>query len=87
MSDVGLQIEGESGAAQAKRRAGDEQKDCLHGQHGGAAELDGQLSARPVKITTGNNKLSDHFLCYGNQNALHSAFTTHFIVQSPIFRL
>lgn len=43
-------MEGESGAVQAIRRAGDEQKDCLHGLHEGAAELDGQFSARPVKI-------------------------------------
>ncbi len=60
MTDVGLQIEGESGAAHAERRAGDEQKHCLHGLHEGAAELDGQFSARPVKITTANSTSSDN---------------------------
>lgn len=57
---MGFQIEGESGAAQAERRAGDEQKDCLHGLHEGAAELDGQFSARTVKITKANSTLSDN---------------------------
>ena len=52
VTDVGPQVEGESGA---KRRAGDEQQDCLHGLHEGAAELDRQFSARPVKITTANS--------------------------------
>lgn len=59
MTDLGLEIEGQRGATQAKRRAGNKQKDCLHGLQKGAAELDSQFSARPVKITTTNGKLSD----------------------------
>ena len=50
VTDVALQIVGESGAAQAERSAGDEQEHCLHGLHDGAAELHRQVGARPVEI-------------------------------------
>lgn len=49
MADVGLQIEGEGGAAQARRRARDEQEGSLHRLKDGATELHGQFSASPVK--------------------------------------
>lgn len=62
VADVGLQSEGEGGAAQARRRAGDEQEGCLYGLHDGAAELRRHFGACPVEITTANDKLSDHFI-------------------------
>lgn len=60
VTDAGLQIEGERGAAQAEGRTGDEQEGRLHGLHDGAAELDGQFGARPVKT----DRRSNHFLFY-----------------------
>ena len=59
MTDVGLQAEGESGGTQTSR-AGDEQKDSLHGLKERASVLDSKLSARPVKSITANSKLSDN---------------------------
>lgn len=44
----------------ARSRAGDEQKDSLHGLQEGAAVQDGEFSARPVKSITANSKLSDN---------------------------
>lgn len=70
MTDVGLQPEGESGYVQAKRRAGNEQQDCLHGLHEGAAVQDGQLSARPVKI---NIQTINHPTFYRSHNLPHSS--------------
>lgn len=77
MTDVGLQPEGESGYVPAKRRAGNEQQDCLHGLHDGAAVQDGQLGARPVKI---NIQTINDPTFYRNHNALHSAQPPTFIL-------
>lgn len=69
---------------QTKSRAGDEQKDCLHGLQEGASILDSQFNVAPVKITTGNNKISDYLASdqgeYEYQNMIISFYNAPFSV-------